>query len=102
VNGLLWVSNLNIYSSAVDALYKPIEFTSNSSAVNGQGTLNVTLQQTGSKSGPPPLWNALEILSVHERLPGTLASDGTSRILTLELERHFGCGHDSRSPADRI
>ncbi|KAG0619177.1 hypothetical protein M758_4G121800 [Ceratodon purpureus] len=79
VNRVLWVPNVNIYSYAQNALYMPIEFSTNKSKVDAQGFIDVTLSPT-AYSGSPPIGNAAEFYSVHKKMAATLDSN----VLAIE------------------
>jgi len=76
VNDVIVVANVNVYTTALNALYVPIEISNNMSTVDATGTMNITLSKT-AVSSLPPIWNALEVYSVHVKGAGTLVSDGT-------------------------
>lgn len=75
VNGEVVAADVNVYSRALNALYKPIEISINGSKPDADGQMNITLSQS-ALSGAPPLWNAFEIFAIYNKQAGTLASDG--------------------------
>jgi hypothetical protein len=94
VNDVVVASDVNVYASAFNVLYRPIEISNNMSTADADGTMNITLAQNGLSSLPPIL-NALEVYSIHVKNAGTLASDGThfsfsclSQIAVDEIDTH--------------
>lgn len=79
VNDVVFAANVNVYSSAMNSVYKPIEFSTNASTVDASGALNITLSKS-ALSSTPPIWNALEVFSIHPKSLATLAGDGTQLI----------------------
>ena len=82
VNGVIFTPNVNVYSLAQNALYKPIEITINDTNVPLVGAseqMVVNLSATATSTLGPVL-NALEILSVIPMFPGTFAADGVCRL----------------------
>jgi len=68
---------VNVYTSALNALFTPIEISNNMSTIDAVGKMNITLSGA-PLSSLPPIWNALEVFSVHSKSAGTFASDGTN------------------------
>jgi hypothetical protein len=55
VNDVVVASDVNVYASAFNVLYRPIEISNNMSTADADGTMNITLAQNGLSSLPPIL-----------------------------------------------
>lgn len=76
VNGVLVAPNVNVYTKAQNALYKPIEYSTNTSTLTPTGKMSVNFSAAAT-STLGPIVNAVEIFTVHTIESRTLAADGT-------------------------
>lgn len=76
VNDVVVTANVNLYATAMNTLYKPIEIVYNKTIDAAYGAINITLSKS-ALSLASPIWNALEVYSIHAKQAGTFASDGT-------------------------
>lgn len=84
LNDELVAPNVNVYTKAQNELYKPIEYTMNTSTLTSLKTMRLNFTATAT-STLGPIVNAVEVYSVHTIVAKTLAADGRL-IFILRLE----------------
>lgn len=106
LNDELVAPNVNVYTNAQNELYKPIEYTMNTSTLTSLKTMRLNLTATAT-STLGPIVNAVEVYSVHTIATKTLAADGRLIFfLLLEVpivgERFLYGALDAESAVDSV
>ncbi|KAG0565321.1 hypothetical protein KC19_8G181600 [Ceratodon purpureus] len=87
VNDVVMVPNFDVYSTALNVLYKPVEVPNiQSSSPNGTFTVKLSPAPTSTLT---PIVNALEVYVIMHKIPGTYSTDasaieGVKKVFGLE------------------